>query len=96
MSRHCKANDSANFPIMKSSGWLASSGASNRGVGIIYLDLPNRLRYIPEVNRLLATIFEQHADSINLETSLVTIGEDHIVIQHDRQAHRTTLVHQSG
>jgi predicted nuclease of predicted toxin-antitoxin system len=70
--------------------------SSNRGVGIIYLDLPNRLRYIPEVNRLLATIFEQHADSINLETSLVTIGEDHIVIQHDRQAYRTTLVHQSG
>ena len=53
------------------------------GVGLIYLDLPNHLRYIPEINRLLAAVFERHADSIDLETSLVTNGEDHNVIQHD-------------
>lgn len=53
-------------------------------IGIIYLDLPNRLRFIPEINRLLAAFFERHANSIDLETSLVTIGEDHVVIQHGR------------
>jgi predicted nuclease of predicted toxin-antitoxin system len=61
--------------------YLALSGPP---IGIIYLDLPNRLRYIPEINRLLATFFERHADTIDLEHSLVTIGEDLIVIQRGR------------
>lgn len=58
--------------------------APGRSVGIIYLDIPNHLRFIPEINRLLARFFEHHAASIDLDTSLVTIGEDHIVIQHGR------------
>jgi predicted nuclease of predicted toxin-antitoxin system len=57
--------------------------APGRSVGIIYLDIPNRLRFIPEINRLLAAFFELHASTIELERSLVTIGEDHIVIQHE-------------
>ena len=59
--------------------YLARSGPP---IGIIYLDLPNQLRFIPEINRLLAAFFERHADTIDLEHSLATIGEDRIVIQH--------------
>jgi predicted nuclease of predicted toxin-antitoxin system len=49
-------------------------------VGIIYLDLTSRLRYIPAINRVLADFFAHHAATIDLEDALVVIREDGIVI----------------
>lgn len=49
-------------------------------IGIIYLDLPSRLRHIPPINRLLADFFDRHAATIDLEHALVVIREDEIVI----------------
>jgi predicted nuclease of predicted toxin-antitoxin system len=49
-------------------------------IGIIYLDLPNPLRTIPEINRLLEAFFRQHAESVDLEHSLVIITEDKVRI----------------
>lgn len=53
-----------------------------RPIGIIHLDLPSRLRYIPAINRLLADFFTHHAATIDLEHSLVVIREEGVVIHH--------------
>jgi predicted nuclease of predicted toxin-antitoxin system len=50
-------------------------------IGIIYLDLPNSLRTIPDINRLLAELFRRHASSIDLEHSLETITLDQVPIR---------------
>ena len=39
--------------------------------GMIWLDLPSRLRYIPRINQLLVRFFRGQADSIDREQSLV-------------------------
>ena len=56
--------------------------APRQPIGIIHLDLPSRLRYIPAVNQLLADFFTHHAATIDLEHSLVIIREDSVVIHH--------------
>ena len=55
----------------------------NPRVGIIYLDLPNELRHIPEINQLLANFFESHASSIDLERSLVVLTETEVQIHQE-------------
>ena len=52
----------------------------NPRVGIIYLDLPNELRHIPEINQLLANFFVFHASSTDLERSLVILTETEVYI----------------
>lgn len=54
--------------------------APRQPIGIIHLDIPSRLRYIPAINRLLADFFSHHAATIDLEQALVVIREDGIVI----------------
>jgi predicted nuclease of predicted toxin-antitoxin system len=49
-------------------------------IGIVYLDLPNPLRTIPHINRLLEAFFRQHAASVDLEHALVTITEHEVRI----------------
>jgi hypothetical protein len=56
------------------------SGSCRPDIGIIYLDLPNRLRTIPEINRLLAAFFRQHAEGVDLEHSLVVVTEHEVRI----------------
>jgi predicted nuclease of predicted toxin-antitoxin system len=48
--------------------------------GIVYLDLPNSLRNIPEINRVLEAFFKQSPHDIDLEHSLVTITEHEVRI----------------
>ena len=50
-------------------------------IGIIYLDLPNTSRTIPEINRLLELFFRLHAEQIDLEHSLVTITDREVRIE---------------
>ena len=57
--------------------------AQRPNVGIIYLDLPNCLRTIPEINRLLAAYFRAHAEGVDLEHSLVIITEHEVRIVRD-------------
>lgn len=46
-------------------------------IGIIYLDLPNSLRTVPQINRLLEAFFRQSAHDGDLDYALVTItGHD--------------------
>jgi predicted nuclease of predicted toxin-antitoxin system len=54
--------------------------SSRPTVGIIYLDIPNRLRYISEINRILNDFFRHDAKNIDLEHSLVIVSEDSVVI----------------
>jgi predicted nuclease of predicted toxin-antitoxin system len=49
-------------------------------IGIIYLDLPNTLRTLPHINRILDAFFRQSAHGIDLEHSLVTITEQEVRI----------------
>lgn len=51
-------------------------------IGIVYLDLPNTLRTVPEISRLLIEFFESLGDNDNLEHSLVVITGDHVRIIH--------------
>lgn len=51
-------------------------------LGIIYLNLPNRLRLTPEINRLLAAFFREHAEGIDLQHALVVITEHEVHILH--------------
>jgi predicted nuclease of predicted toxin-antitoxin system len=60
------------------SGWFLSS--PRQPIGIIHLDLSNRLRNIPDINRLLAAFFTHHTATIDLDRSLVIIRDDGIVI----------------
>jgi predicted nuclease of predicted toxin-antitoxin system len=54
----------------------------NPGIGVIYLDIPNELRRIPDVNRLLSEFFTLHASSIDLELSLVILTATEVRIHH--------------
>ena len=49
-------------------------------IGIIYLNLPNNLRTIPGINRILEAFFRQSTDGIDLDHSLVTITEHEVRI----------------
>lgn len=51
-------------------------------IGVVYLDLPNRLRTTPEINRLLEAFFRQHAEGVDFEHALVTIAEHEVRIVH--------------
>jgi predicted nuclease of predicted toxin-antitoxin system len=51
-------------------------------IGIIHLELPNRLRYIPAINQILSDFFAHHAETIDLEHALVVIREDSVIIHH--------------
>ena len=44
--------------------------------GIIYLDLPNNRRYVPEIEQLLGDFFEVHGKHIDLDHAVVTLFED--------------------
>lgn len=55
---------------------------SRPDIGIIYLDLPNSLRTIPQINQLLETFFRQSAQGIDLEHALVIITEHEVRITH--------------
>lgn len=57
--------------------------ASQPDIGIIYLDLPNTLRTIPEINRVLEAFFRQSANDIDMEHALVIITEHEVRIHHD-------------
>ncbi len=52
--------------------------APHRDIGTIYLDLPTRLRNIPAINQVLADFFARHAETIDLEHSLVILREDRL------------------
>lgn len=54
--------------------------ASRPNIGIIYLDLPNSLRTIPQINWLLQAFFRQSAHGVDLEHALVTITGDEVHI----------------
>lgn len=56
---------------------------SRPDIGIIYLDLPNSLRTIPEINRLLEAFFRQSSHGVDLEHALVTITEHDVRIVRD-------------
>ena len=55
---------------------------SRPDIGIVYLDLPNSLRNVPEINRVLEAFFKQSPHDIDLEHSLVTITEHEVRIVH--------------
>jgi predicted nuclease of predicted toxin-antitoxin system len=44
-------------------------------VGIIYLDLPNSHRFIPEINRVLERFFATSGADLNLTHALVILSE---------------------
>jgi predicted nuclease of predicted toxin-antitoxin system len=50
-------------------------------VGVIYLDLPNSLRYTPEIKLILGEFFRIHAPIIELEHSLVVITESAVQVR---------------
>jgi predicted nuclease of predicted toxin-antitoxin system len=54
--------------------------AGKNSTGIIYLRLPNSLRYVPEIKVILGAFFRTHASSIDLEHSLVIITEHDVSI----------------
>lgn len=58
------------------------SRTTHPNIGIIYLDLPNSLRYTPTINHILERFFRAQAATIDLEHSLVTIAESSITIVH--------------
>ena len=55
--------------------------APRRDIGIIHLDLPVRLRNIPSIMSVLGDFFARHAETIDLEHSLVILREDQLVIR---------------
>jgi predicted nuclease of predicted toxin-antitoxin system len=54
--------------------------APSRSIGVIHLDIPSRLRYIPAINNLLADFFRNRAATLDLDRSLVIIREDGIIV----------------
>ncbi|CAA9586534.1 MAG: hypothetical protein AVDCRST_MAG87-4020 [uncultured Thermomicrobiales bacterium] len=50
--------------------------------GVIYLDLPNSRRYIPDIQQILGAFFQDEAGTIDLEHALVILGEDRMEIYH--------------
>jgi hypothetical protein len=55
-------------------------------VGIIYLDLPGSLRFIPEINRILHTFFTEHAETVELERSFVILTGETVRILRNPEA----------
>ena len=51
-------------------------------IGVIYLDLPSSLRFIPTINQILFEFFSEHAESVDLEGSLVVLTGDTVRITH--------------
>lgn len=49
-------------------------------VGVIWLDLPISLRFTPSINRILHDFFVEHAETIDLERSLVVLTGESIRI----------------
>ena len=49
--------------------------------GIIYLDLPNTRRYIPDIQQVLGAFFEHHAAEIDLNRAIVILYGDRIEIR---------------
>jgi predicted nuclease of predicted toxin-antitoxin system len=47
-------------------------------IGVIYLDLPNALRTIPEINRILAQLFNDHGERIAFDSCLVVVTEHEV------------------
>lgn len=57
-------------------------GTQRPDFDIVYLDLPNPLGTIPQINRLLAAFFRQSAHGVDLEHALVNITEhDERIVQ---------------
>jgi predicted nuclease of predicted toxin-antitoxin system len=55
-------------------------GSAQPTVGVIWMDIPNRLQSIPTINALLERFFREQPGEIDLDHSLVVIGEDEISI----------------
>ncbi|MCC6944940.1 MAG: DUF5615 family PIN-like protein [Thermomicrobiales bacterium] len=53
------------------------------GVGIIYLNLPGTLRFVSDINRILYAFFTEHAETVELERSLVILTGDTVSILHN-------------
>jgi predicted nuclease of predicted toxin-antitoxin system len=49
--------------------------------GIIYLDLPNSRRYVPDIQQILGAFFQDEAATIDLEHTLVILREDRMEIR---------------
>ena len=56
------------------------STAGHIAQGIIYLDLPNSRRYVPEIQQRLGAFFQDEAATIDLEHALVILHEDQMEI----------------
>lgn len=56
------------------------SAAGRIEQGIIYLDLPNSRRYVPDIQQLLGAFFQDHAATIDLEGAIVILYEDRMEI----------------
>jgi predicted nuclease of predicted toxin-antitoxin system len=50
-------------------------------IGVVYLDLPNPLRNVPDINRILSTFFRIHARGVDLEHSLIIITENEVQVR---------------
>ena len=50
-------------------------------IGVIYLDLPNSLRNVPDINRVLSAFIRMHAEGVDLEHSLVVITEREVQVR---------------
>ena len=44
--------------------------------GIIYLNLPTRRRYVPDIERLLSDFFANHAHVIDLKHTIIVLNEE--------------------
>ncbi len=49
-------------------------------IGVIYLDLPGPLRFVSAINQILHTFFTGHAESVDLERSLVILTGETVSI----------------
>jgi predicted nuclease of predicted toxin-antitoxin system len=59
---------------------IFESSTISRRVGTIYLQLPNRLRYTKDIISILSAFFENQAESIDLDRSLVIVSDQDLVI----------------
>lgn len=48
--------------------------------GVIYIDLPNKYRYIDDIERVLYSFFSTVADDVDLEHSLVILQQDRAIV----------------
>jgi len=51
-------------------------------VGVIYLDLPIELRFTPTIIQILYAFFTEHAETVDLERSLVILTGETVRILH--------------